>query len=91
MHRSSNLHKQIIMCTQGTTRKYTLPNGKEIVVDMCIYSLIRILNENYKITKASCCGHGKQPISIVFMDDTELRIMSFDQAREVDKLFPPIN
>ena len=79
------------MCQQNIIKEYTMPNGKIIGVDTCIYSLIKILNENYKTTKASCCGHGKQPLSIVFADDSELRIMSFDQARIVDKLFPSIN
>ncbi len=79
------------MCKWGNTKVLTLPNGRKVDIDSCIYSLVKILNENYKSTKACCCGHGKQPMSIIFMDDTELRIMTYEQARIVDKLFPPIN
>jgi len=79
------------MCEWGNTKELKLPNGKIVRVDDCIYYLVKILNENYKATIASCCGHGKQPTSIVFADTTEMRIMTYEQARKVDKLFPPIN
>ena len=65
--------------------------GKLRDIDIEIYNLVKLLNENYKTTIASCCGHGQQPASIVFEDESEIRIMNFEQARKVDKLFPPIN
>ena len=66
-------------------------NGKTFLVDETIYELVRLLNEYYKPTVASCSGHGYQTISIIFKDNTEMRIMTYDQARKVDKLFPDIN
>lgn len=66
-------------------------NGKVFFVDETIYDLVRLLNERYRTTIASCSGHGFQPASIVFNDNTEMRIMTFEQARQVDKLFPDIN
>jgi hypothetical protein len=66
-------------------------NGRVFGVDECIYDLVKFLNKYYKPTTASCCGHGKQPGSVIFKDWTEIRIMTFEQARKVDKLFPPIN
>ena len=53
-----------------------------------------MLNDNGYSTIASCCGHSKQPSSIAFLlngEEKEMRIMTFKQARIVDKLFPPIN
>ena len=78
------------MCEQGNT-KLMLINGKHRNIDSCIYDLVKLLNENYKPTIACCCGHGKQPASIVFKDKTEIRIMTFKQSRKVDKLFSPIS
>ena len=78
------------MCKWGNTKPLKI-KGKIRDIDECIYDLVKLLNENYKTTVACCCGHGKQPASIIFEDNTEMRIMSFKQARKVDKLFPPIN
>ena len=67
---------------------------KKVGIDRCIAPLVKAMNEAGMVTDASCCGHGKQPPSIIFNDgqkEKELRIMTFDQARKVDKLFPPIN
>lgn len=66
-------------------------NSKTFGVDETIYDLVKLLNENYKPTVASCSGHGHQPTSIIFNDDTEMMIMTYEQARKVDKLFPDIN
>jgi hypothetical protein len=66
-------------------------NGKTFNVDETIYDLVKLLNDNYKQTVASCSGHGFQPISIAFKDRTEMLIMTYEQARKVDKLFPDIN
>ena len=80
------------MCKQGDTKILTLPNKKEVSVDSCIYYLLKILNENYKSTIASCCGHGKQPTRISFADHTEIFIArDYDEATKISKSFPPIN
>ena len=78
------------MCKWGSTKPMTI-NGRVADIDRCIYRLVAALNENHYRTVASCCGHGKQPGSIILDDDREIRIMTYEQAREVDKLFPPIN
>ena len=78
------------MCKWGTTKILKIA-GKDRRIDSCIYDLVKLLNKHYKTTIASCCGHGKQPTSIIFSDKSEIRIMTFRQARKVDKLFPPIN
>ena len=78
------------MCKWGNTSPLEI-KGKTVFIDNCIFDLVKLLNENYKTTIASCCGHGKQPTSIVFEDESEIRIMTFEQARKVDRLFPPIN
>jgi hypothetical protein len=59
-------------------------------IDTCIAPLVRALNAVGLITVASCCGHGKQPGSIIFSDDSEIRICTFEQARIIDKYFPSI-
>ena len=85
------------MCKWGNDIKierHLNKNGKPFYVDECIAPLIQVLNDNGFPTIASCCGHGKQPSSIIFKLDgkeKEIRIMTFGQARKVDKVFPPIN
>lgn len=78
------------MCKWGQTKILKI-NNIERNIDICIFNLVKLLNKKYKTTIACCCGHGKQPSSIVFEDKTEIRIMSFKQARKVDKLFYKIN
>lgn len=60
-------------------------------IDSCIAPVVVALNEAGLTTIASCCGHGKQPASIALADGREVRIMTYEQARRVDELFPPIN
>ena len=81
------------MCKWGKVETLMI-NGKLTAIDSCIFGLVKMLNDNGYKTIASCCGHGKQPETIIFMDnevEKEMRIMTFEQARKVDKLFPPIN
>jgi len=71
-------------------------NGKLRDIDECIYDFVKLLNDNRYTTIASCCGHNRQPASIVLKENlecggNEIRIMTFKQARKVDKLFPPIH
>jgi len=60
-------------------------------IDRCIAPIVQALNDAGVYTDACCCGHGKQPGSIILTDGRELRICSYDMARKFDKLFPPIN
>jgi hypothetical protein len=79
------------MCEWGNTKVIEIDGvGRDI--DSCIVSIVVALNEAGMKTIASCCGHGKQPGSVVLEDGREIRIMpDFESARKVDELFPPIN
>jgi len=69
-----------------------LGSGKTIAVDSCIASIIWALNRANMETVASCCGHGKQPGSIILRDGREILLMATSEdARKVDELFPPIS
>jgi len=57
-------------------------------VDFCISDLVMWLNEKGYPTKASCCGHGWLPGTIMLQDGQELRLMNFDTARWLDSQFP---
>jgi hypothetical protein len=60
------------MCKWGTDRmvRLSFPNdisGKtECMVDYCISPLVQALNDFGFQTVGSCCGHGKNPASIIF-------------------------
>lgn len=80
------------MCKWGTQKllKVTIPaknshtgvaQVKEVPIDSCIYDIVKLLNEKYKLTAGSCCGHGKSPASIIFHDGTEIVIMTQEQSR----------
>lgn len=83
------------MCLWGNTTLLCLTaSGKSKLkeIDSCIAELIKTLDAAGIETIASCCGHEKQPGSIVLADGREIKIFSsFNDARKVDKLFPPIN
>jgi len=76
---------------QDKKQKILEIGGKQVLIDIEVYDLVALLNKYYKPTVACCSGHGFQPASIIFEDDTEIRIMTFEQSREVDKLFQDIN
>ena len=78
------------MCKWGNW-KYLKINGRVRNIDECIFSLIKVLNENGFETVASCCGHGKQPPRISLKDGRELLMFDYDTATKIGKLFPPIN
>lgn len=89
------------MCEHGDTTKVWVhvpaelshlgyAYNKEADVDRCIAPLVEAINDGLGRTVASCCGHGKRPGSIALADGRELRIMTYEQARAVDGLFPPI-
>ena len=77
------------MCEHATSQ--LIINGRVRDIDTCILDFVKMLNDNGYTTIASCCGHGKQPTTIALENGQEIRIMTYEQAREVDKLFPPIN
>lgn len=48
--------------------------GRLQSIDICISDIVASLNANNIITTASCCGHGKNPGSILLEDGRELII-----------------
>ena len=46
--------------------------GRLVGVDLCIADIVAALNAANIETRASCCGHGKQPGSIILDDGREL-------------------
>ncbi len=84
------------MCEWGTTRNIQIWNSKlktmrHVGVDACIAEFILMLNRNGYETVASCCGHGKQPVSIILRDDTWIQFLTREQAEKINCQFPPIN
>ncbi len=84
------------MCEWGTTTRINAYNSKleyerRIGVDSCIAEFVQMLNDNGHETVASCCGHGKQPPSIILRDDTWLLFLTREQAEKINCQFPPIN
>lgn len=49
-----------------------LLNGKERGIDSCLWELIKLMNENGIKTIGCCCGHFKEPSSIVLEDETKI-------------------
>lgn len=65
---------------------------KLVGIDRCIAPIVKTLNDVGMTTIASCCGHGKQPGTIVLADGREIMIFAnYEDARRVNKLFSPIN
>lgn len=81
-------------CNQDREQKMVVvqtgTKGKPTVwCDPCIAKIVAALNIAGIATKASCCGHGHRPGSIVLADGRELVIArSFEEARQIDALFP---
>lgn len=60
-------------------------------VDPCIAPIVQALNDAGFATRASCCGHGKQPGRITLWDGRELFVAAdYETAQKVSKAFPPI-
>ena len=85
------------MCTHGITTpqvKLAQPRSDgrtHAPVDPCIAPLVQALNDAGIQTVASCCGHGHRPGSIILEDGRELIVTTYEQARELDGLFPNIH
>ena len=59
------------MCNKRNTTKIVLKNGKKFRVDACLSGLIITLNNKGIETVACCCGHGKYPITILYMHKSQ--------------------
>ena len=86
------------MCQHGDTITAHTYNGKVIDVDRCIAPLVMAINGSVSDfeTIASCCGHGHRPGSILYRkigeaQVYELLLMTFEQGRELDHLWPNIH
>jgi hypothetical protein len=51
--------------------------GRARDIDPCLATIVRALNSAGVETVASCCGHGRQPGSIVLADGRELLIRNY--------------
>lgn len=74
------------MCRQGDTKPVCIDGERTVAVDSCIAGLVQALNCIGLHTRASCCGHGHLPPSIVLQDGRELRVLAPEQARALDTL-----
>ena len=63
------------MCKWGTVTK-TVAAKHIVEVDSCIAALVEALNYSGVETVASCCGHGRNPGSIILADGRELLIIA---------------
>ncbi len=80
------------MCIQGNEKQIKLTDGNIKSCDECIQPIVQLFNDYGMQTMASCCGHGKQNTSIVLKDGREIIILqNYNDARMVDRLFPPLN
>lgn len=69
------------MCEWGDTVMVSV-GQKTVSVDRCIAPFVNMLNACGIETKASCCGHGHLPGSIILADGRELLICrSSEEAR----------
>lgn len=55
---------------RNTTKVHTILD-EDVRVDNCMRHAIDFLNKEKVITAACCCGHGKYPLSIVVLTNTE--------------------
>lgn len=77
------------MCIWGTETILEV-GGKRVAVDSCIAPLVEALNRAGVPTKASCCGHGRQPGNIALADGRELLLVScYEQARQLERQLQP--
>lgn len=75
------------MCKQGTSVPMPI-RGRVCDIDACIAHIVAALNAGGLLTKASCCGHGKLPGSIMLDDGRELFVLSnIKDARRLEKLW----
>lgn len=63
------------MCAWGTNVEMEL-GGRTWGVDACIAPIIAALNAGGVPTIGSCCGHGKEPGSILLADGRELVVFA---------------
>lgn len=78
------------MCSHGTTVVVEI-GGVPRDVDSCIAPLVRALNAAGMTTVASCCGHGHRPGTIALAGGYEIVLATYEQGREIDRLFPDIH
>lgn len=74
--KNSELVRPTKCCPMGTYGcQVPMPlNGRLQSIDYCIADVVASLNANNIRTKASCCGHGEQPGSILLEDGREITI-----------------
>ena len=79
------------MCERGDVEILCI-GGHLVDVDRCIAPIIVALNAAGLPTRASCCGHGRQPGRISLRDGREIFIAaSYNQAQAISAVFPPLS
>jgi len=81
------------MCEHGNTKTLIIKD-KPVDIDSCIFSMVKMFNENGYETIASCCGHGKIPSSIALTDgrfidihpNRESWIKKAERIKELEKI-----
>lgn len=67
-------------CCDGGTYEHTVPvcvgRCKVVAVDFCVAPLVVALEAGGFRPVASCCGHGKQPPSVLLEDGREVVILA---------------
>lgn len=67
-------------------------NKRSKDIDKCIAPIVKALNNIKVKTIACCCGHKRQPGSIILADGREILIFpDRESAKKAESLFPPIN
>lgn len=79
------------MCRQAIDERRVFIRGEPKGIDGCIVGLVVALNNAGLFTRASCCGHGKQPGRISLEDGREIILLTYDQAQTACQLFPKLN
>jgi len=73
-------------CCECGSYEHTVPmcigRCKLVEVDYCVSRLVGALEAAGFRPVASCCGHGKLPPSVLLDDDSEVVVLTRDQAAE---------
>ncbi len=55
-------------------------------IDRCIAPLVKALNDAAIITRSSCCGHGKEPGTVMLADGRTVRVYSVECPDETERM-----
>lgn len=73
------------MCKQKN--RLTLQNGKTVRIDACISDLVLHLNSEVTHTVASCCGHGKYPVTILCCESPHSPVFDYCSGEQLERRY----